>query len=85
MRDFHKYYLAVYGDLTDRWNLLREFEEEINILSKNDEDLKHELLVSVMVSFNYVINKVFIYLDLKKIEKIWFFCQDFGFLNVVYK
>ena len=68
MKNFKNYYLAVYGDLDDQWNLTKEFEEEIDILAEDDEDLKHELLLGMVISFNYVINKVFFYLNQKKLK-----------------
>ncbi len=70
MRLFKNYYLAVYGDISDKWNLTKEFEDEIDILSNGDEDLKQELLLNMIVSFNYILNKVFFYLDMKKIKNI---------------
>ena len=70
MRKFNQYYLAVYGSLNDKWELINEFEDEINLLSHNDEDLKNEILVSVIMSFNYVTIEVYMYLDLNKIKKL---------------
>ena len=70
MRNFKNYYLAVYGDINDKWNLTKEFEDEINILSNGDEELKQELLLNMIVSFNYVLNKVYFYLNMKKIKNI---------------
>ncbi len=68
MRDYKKYYLALSGDINDRLELTKDFDDEINLLAKDDEELKSVLFSNVIWSFDYIANRVFVYLDLKKIK-----------------
>ena len=68
MRDFRNYYLALSGDINNRFELAKEFDDEINLLAKDDEELKSVLLSNVIWSFDYIANQVFVYLDLKKLK-----------------
>ena len=68
MRSFNNYYLAVSGDIEERYELAKEFEDEINILAKDDEELKSEILSNVIWSFDYIAKKVFIDINQKKLK-----------------
>ena len=68
MRNFNNYYLALSGDINERWELTKEFEDEINLLAKDDEELKSVLISNVIWSFDYIANQVCVYLDLKKLK-----------------
>ena len=68
MRNFNNYYLALSGDINERWELTKEFYDEIKLLAKDDEELKSVLLSNVIWSFDYIANQVCVYLDLKKLK-----------------
>ena len=68
MRNFNNYYLALSGDINERWELTKEFDDEINLLAKDDEELKSVLISNVIWSFDYIANQVRVYLDLKKLK-----------------
>jgi hypothetical protein len=68
MRNFNNYYLALSGDINVRWNLTKEFDDEINLLAKDDEELKSVLISNVIWSFDYIAKKVFIYINQKKLK-----------------
>ncbi len=68
MRNFNNYYLALSGDINERWELTKEFDDEINLLAKDDEELKSVLISNVIWSFDYIANQVCVYLDLKKLK-----------------
>ncbi len=69
MTDFKKYYLAVYGDMSDRWNIMNNYMNKIDSIAKDDPDLRQKLIFSTIMSFDYIAHKIFIYLDIKKIKK----------------
>ncbi len=68
MRNFNNYYLALSGDINERWELTKEFDDEINLLAKDDEELKSVLISNVIWSFDYIAKKVFIYINQKKLK-----------------